>query len=328
MRLRRHIVAASAVAAWVACTAIAAAAAPLASSASYPVAGPWSLAPGEYYTELSGSSFTTSTWYNDDGKRVGLGGQAQQRAATWSAELGWTPSWSVQFSLPVVTNSVSAAGAGASATGMSDLGLGLRMKLSSGRTASALQLRWEGPAGYNAKLTPPLGDGLQKLSASLQFGGALDKWAFWQLGGGYRYDFLSISGRKAYQGLVPASPPPPAADHNWSDHVTVNAASGLWLDRLQVAGLYAGDFPISTGRALKSTLQAVGTRFTYRVDERIDAFAGSWHTPTASWGSSGSSGHMALNKNTAHIDEFYVGIAWKSTKLNRLQGFLGNDTRP
>jgi len=45
---------------------------PLASSASYPVAGPWSLAPGEYYTELSGSSFTTSTWYNDDGKRVKL----------------------------------------------------------------------------------------------------------------------------------------------------------------------------------------------------------------------------------------------------------------
>ncbi len=312
MGLRRHIVAAAAVAAAFACIAIAAHAAPLASAANYPVAGAWSLAPGEYYTELSGSSFSTDAWFNDDGKRIALAGQAQQRAVRWNTELGWNQRWSVQLSLPFVTNSVRAAdGTGASATGLEDLGFGLRMRL---RPAAALQFRWEAPAGYNAKLTPPLGDGLQKLSASLQFGGAMGKAAFWQLGGGYRYDFLSVAGRKPFEGVVLSSSTPVIGDHNWSDHVTVNAAYARWFGRLQAAGLYAGDFPVTSGRAYKVTAHAAGTRFTYRVDERLDTFAGSWHTPAG--------------KNTAHLDEYYVGIAWKSTKLNRQQGFLGNDTRP
>ena len=33
-------------------------------------------------------------------------------------------------------------------------------------------------------------------------------------------------------------------------------------------------------------------------------------------------------RNDLHVDEFYAGLAFKSTKLNRLQGFLGNDSRP
>ena len=50
------------------------------------------------------------------------------------------------------------------------------------------------------------------------------------------------------------------------------------------------------------------------VDDRIDAFAGSWHSP--------------VGKNVLHIDEYYAGVTWKATKLNRLQGFLGGAKRP
>ena len=47
---------------------------------------------------------------------------------------------------------------------------------------------------------------------------------------------------------------------------------------------------------------------------RLDVFAGSWHTPSG--------------RNTLALDQYYAGLAWKSTKLNRLQGFLGGDARP
>jgi hypothetical protein len=57
-----------------------------------------------------------------------------------------------------------------------------------------------------------------------------------------------------------------------------------------------------------------GARFTYRVDSRLDAFAGSWHSPAG--------------EHVLHLDRFYAGLAWKSTKLGRQQGFLGSDRRP
>src|SRR5690348_13050167 len=45
-------------------------------------AGPWSLAPGEYYAELSGSFYSAGTFYDDAGARRPLGGLAEQRAVT------------------------------------------------------------------------------------------------------------------------------------------------------------------------------------------------------------------------------------------------------
>ena len=166
MRLRRHIVAASAAAAALACLAIAAVAAPLASPAGTPVAGAWTLAPGEYYSELSGSSFATSATWNDAGKREALDGRLGHRAFTSYTELGWKPHLSVQFTVPMVTGvTLGRSGPGASVTGLEDFGLGLRYRLANGAHGAAIQLRWETPLGYNAKLSPAVGDGLQKLSA-------------------------------------------------------------------------------------------------------------------------------------------------------------------
>lgn len=313
MRLRRHIAAASAAAAMIALSAISAAAASTMSLAYSPDASPWSLAPGEYYTELSGSSFAASSYYDAAGDRIGLPGKVQQRAFRSYTELGWKKSLSVQLSMPLVTNTVRGASSSASLTGLEDFAFGLRYKLTNGATASAVQLRWEAPSGYNSKLVVPAGDGRQKLSASLQLGGAAGKGGFWQLGGGYRYDYVAVAGREAGEkiyGEITATD----TKHDWADHATFNAAYARWFGKLQVAGLYDGAFHVTTGRDYKVFAQAAGPRFTYRVDERVGAFAGSWHTPSG--------------RNTPHYDEYYAGIAWRSTKLTRLQGFLGGDKRP
>ncbi len=313
--MRRPLIAAPAVAATIALGAIAAAAGSLASPATTSTAGPWSLAPGEYYAELSGSSFATESMFNDDSKRVLLDGRVSQRSFRSSVDLGWTPHWSAQLSLPFVSNVVRGTipGDELESSGLEDFALGLRYKLWSGASAAAVQLRWETPAGYNTHLPLPIGDGLQKLSASLQLGGPAGHMGFWELGGGYRYDFRSIARQSGSLATDPTAPVP--GDRDWSDHVTVNAAYGLWLGpRFMVAGLYGADFPIQTGRGYEWSAQAAGPRFTYRVDERLDAFGGSWHTPAG--------------RNVPHLDQYYAGVAWKLTKLNRLQGFLGSDKRP
>jgi hypothetical protein len=310
MRLRRPIVVASAAAAGLASIAIAALAAPLASPAGTPVAGPWSLAPGEYYTELSGNSFSTSSAWDNDGKRATFPGRVQRRAFTWYTELGWKKRTTLQFSIPMVTGVTrGASGPAAAVTGLEDAGIGIRYRLANGAHGAAIQLRWEAPLGYNPRLSPPVGDGLQKVSASLQLGGPVGKRAFWELGGGYRYDFRDVASRSS----DPADPPT-SAPRNWSDHATANAAFGWQVGRVLVAGLYGADLPVQTGRATKVTAHAAGPRVTYRVDSRLDAFAGSWHTPAG--------------KNSLHLDAFYAGIAWKSTKLGRQQGFLGSEPRP
>jgi hypothetical protein len=313
MPQRRSTLVLPAIAAILAISAVAAAADPLASIATAPVQGPWILAPGEYYAELSSSTFNTSSMYDNDSKRVFPGGSEQERRVRSFVELGWKKRMSVQLSLPFVSVTGLVPGlAPMTSTGLEDFGLGLRYALHQGPTAAALQLRWEAPAGYNPALPLPVGDGLQKLSASLQLGGRLGQGSFWELGGGWRYDYFIIGTRST-------DPTQSFHQRDWADHATVNAAYGFWLGHLQVAGLYGADLPQATGLENpdgsddKVAKQAAGPRVTWRVDDRLDAFAGSWHTPGG--------------QNALHVDEFYAGVAWRSTKLDRLRGFLGNDQR-
>ena len=63
------------------------------------------------------------------------------------------------------------------------------------------------------------------------------------------------------------------------------------------------------GTELEVKRLLAGPRVTYRVDERMDVFAGSWHT--------------AGGRNVLHYDLYYCGIAWKNTSLDRLAGALG-----
>jgi len=289
---------------------VAAAAAVLAASfATAAAAGPWSLAPGEYETELLGSQRSSNSFYDDGGTRIGRDGRDEARGATWSTELGWTKRWSFQMSVPAVsvTDQTASSRLAVSRAGLGDLAFGLRASLLNKASAAAFQLQWQAPAGYDRALTPALGDGQQRLSAGLELGRALGHFGFVQAGGGYLYDYRMIGSRST-------DPADGEAKTDWGDHVVADGALAFWIGRLQVAGQYAGQFAGATGRSTKTTAQMAGPRLTYRVDGRLDAFAGSWHTPAG--------------KNTDHFDEYYAGIAWKMTRLNRLQGFLGGDTRP
>lgn len=296
MSLRRFHFAALAAAAFTAVFAAAAA------------AGPWALAPGEYYTEISGRVFSSGTYYDNDGNRMSLGGLYEQRALTSYTELGWKPRWSVQLGLPVLSNTVRAAdGSTGTSSGFGDFQLGLRYALRNGPSATAVQFGWTAPAGYNAKLAPGLGSGLQRLEAAVEVGRALGGNGFVQLGGGYAYDFLAFGSRKGPEEAV-------GGERDWADHVSASAALGFWMGRLMVAGLYDGEIATSAGREEQTTAHLAGPRFTYRLDDGLDAFAGSWHSPGG--------------ENVLHVDQYYAGVAWKLTKLGRLQGFLGGDQRP
>jgi hypothetical protein len=296
MSLRRNHLAALAAAALLACGASAA------------VAGPWALAPGEYFTELRGSFYSSNSFYDDNGDRILPGGLYEQRALSSYTELGWKKRWSVQLSLPALSNTVrDDAGATATSSGLGDFGLGFRYSLANGASATAVQLGWTAPAGYNSNLAPGLGSGLQRLEASLETGRPMGRNGFVQAGAGYAYDYLSIGSRST-------DPADHASKRKWADHVLAHGALGFWTGRLLVAGLYQGEFATQSGFDTETTSHLAGPRLTYRVDERLDAFAGSWHTPGG--------------ENVRHVDQFYAGVVWKSTKLGRLQGFLGGDKRP
>jgi hypothetical protein len=142
-------------------------------------------------------------------------------------------------------------------------------------------------------------------------GGAAGRNGFWQASGGYVYDFMTLGKRESGTLAPTTTGQYVPGERNWSDHATVSAAYGFWLGRLLVAGLYDGFLPVQTGRGYEESAQRAGPRFTYRVDSRVDAFGGSWHTPGG--------------RNSLHYDQFYAGIAFKTTKLGRLQGFLGSD---
>ena len=298
MTLRRHLAAALA------------AAALMTFAASSAVAGPWSLAPGEYYTELRGSFFSASSFYDDNGDRVGTNTLYESRSLRSYSELGWKKHLSVQLSLPAVSNTFrdSDDHIATSNSGLGDFGFGMRWSFANGAKATALQLAWQAPTGYNPALNPALGDGNQALSAALHLGGTAGKNAFWQASAGYKYDYRSAGARSTDAAADGAA----AVD--WADHFTTDGAVGLWMGDLNLAGQWVAELPMSSGRALETQWVLAGPRLTYRVDERIDAFAGSWHSP--------------IGKNVLHIDEYYAGVTWKATKLNRMQGFLGGSKRP
>ena len=278
-----------------------------ASSAAVAAAGPWALAPGEYYTELQGSFFSASTYYDDNGDRQQLGGQAEQRALNSYTELGWKKHWSFQMELPAVSNTTRDGVEDATNTGFGDLSLGLRWALRGGPRATSIQLGWRAPSGYNSNIKPALGSGQQRLSAAVATGFPLGKRGFAQAGAGIARDFLVAGSRST-------DPNDSQAQRTWSNHVTVNGAVGLWFGNLLVAGQYEGEIAGQSGLDTQTTSHLIGSRLAYRVDERIDAIAGSWHSPGG--------------KNVLHVDQFYAGVAWKVTKLNRLQGFLGGSKRP
>jgi hypothetical protein len=254
-------------------------------------------------------------------------------------ELGWKKRASVWIDVPFVnrTFATDEGGAAVSSTGLGDLDLGLRLPIRQGHMPIAIELGWIAPMGSNRKIFPGTGGGggmdgtsylaqatgpvrdssaffntgLQSLSAAIEFGGSAGKKSYWTAGGGFRSNYLTPGAR--------------GDEDRQASFVDARASFGTWLGtHLLVSGDFAGewarqqgnpydriatDVPGDNGPQLQPSSIIVGPRFTYRVDDRMDMFAGSWHT--------------ASGRNVLHTDQFYAGIAWKQTGLDRLAGAMG-----
>ena len=308
------------------------------SLASAAWASPWALKPGEFYSELSGSVFAARSYYdNVNEARTALGGVLQQRVVRSHTEMGWKKSTSVWFDVPYVSRTWVSGGSNATSTGLGDFEFGMRRSMHLGKAPIALNLGWTTPLGGNRRLFPGTGGegglngaalpslvnrsgrdtssflstGLQTLSASLDLAGTVGKRSYYTLAGGYRTRYLTIGAR--------------SSDDRYADFATGGASLGIWLSpNLLVTGQFAGEWQVSQGDfydrsrtftqgekdpELQSVSLRAGERITYRIDDKMDVFAGSWHNPSG--------------KNTLHADEFYFGIAWKQTALDKLAGSLG-----
>lgn len=279
-------------------------------------AGPWGLGKGQWGSNLEGSSFTSRTFHPADGGRADTGLVVEQRGLTTTTEIGLKRGFTFRFSLPVLSVTRRNAAVEGTATGFQDVGLGVRWNLMNARSAVALEANWSGPTGYNRHLDSlglRLGDGLQELSADLALGTALFGRGFVQGSVGYAYRYLSINERD--KGPVVAGDLH-TAKYQWADHLVASADLALWVrPSILVGGRYQGRLSLSAGPMVaESDAHLVGPVLLYRVDDRLDVLAGSWST--------------ASGKNTLHVDQVYVGMAFHKTTLNRLQGFLGGTTSP
>ena len=306
--------------------------------ASVALASPWALQPGNFYSELSGSFYSTQTFYrNHDEAREQLYGRLEQRALRSHNEFGWKKWATMWIDVPFVSRTfVPDVGTASTSTGLGDLDFGLRIPILTGNLPVALELGWVAPLGTNRALFPGtsgsgglhgysirerssavlrdsslfFSQGLQSLSASLELGGALGGRSYWTLGGGYRTTFLSAGKRKVNDRYADFAVGGATLGLWMSDHLLVSGgASGVW--QVSQGGAYDrhGPIPDPNGPDLQTVSMLVGPRFTYRIDDKMDVFAGSWHTPAG--------------RNVLHQDQFYAGIAWKHTGLDRLAGALG-----
>jgi hypothetical protein len=313
-----------------ACAAILAATAALAFTASAH-AGAWLLAPGEHQTEFHASGFTADSWHGAEGARFPLVGNGlyQVRSLVATTELGWKKGRSFFLSVPFsgVTRREGAArhpwgpGYNRTETGLSDLVMGIRVKLHQKTSALSVDVAWKAPLGYArdfawrdlrgrkytvtgtpgdstrpavAQYPPTLGEGQQDLMGTLNWGTPLARRGFLDVSAGYRYRFEA-----------------PA------DQVIARADLGLWLgSRLLLGGRYSGEIAAGDGDTPgdRVTRHLAGPIVLLRVDDRCDVFAGSFHTASA--------------ENALHVDELYAGMAFKVTKLDRLQGWLGGMPKP
>ena len=280
------------------------------------LAGPWLPAPGEYYNELRGGAFSADSYHNDAGDRWSLGGKWEERSLLGTVELGWKKRLSVVMAAPFVSATRRDALGSATNTNLEDFLFGFRWGIHQGPTALAAQLDWQAPLGYRRQSSlfadSLRGDGLEQLSLSLLLGRSLAKRGFLQLGAGYGYRYLSIT----HKGSNATPGGEDAAANEWSNRLLASADVGIWLTHsLLIGGRYSGMTTLSHGDlSPERTLHLAGPVLVWRVDDHLDLQAGSWST--------------AVAKNSLHYDQAYVAVAFKQTKLNRLQGFLGGTKAP
>lgn len=287
-------------------------------------AGPWSLARGEYYSEFSGAIYSTTSMYNFEGDRFAPNLRFESRDFSWYNEFGWRRRVSAVLGLSgrSVTAVSGVAPVEATRTGLTEATVGLRGNLMNRAQALAVEVDWNAPLGYDRELSPILGDGRHRLSASLAYGSSLGHRGFAQVSAGWLYRFLTFGSTDSAFIATHSTPVTSAS------FATMSADAGVWVTpRFLVGGRYAGQSVLSSSAPesaspflqppfgdkdseLDASLHRVGPLLLLRVDDRTDVMAGSFST--------------FAGKNTYHFNQFWVALAFKQSGLNRVQGFLGN----
>jgi hypothetical protein len=194
----------------------------------------------------------------------------------------------------------------ASQTGLSDLLLGTRFRLyDHGAAAFAIETDWLVPLGYERDVVPSLGDGLSHFSAHAEAGIPLPAFQ------GFAEAALG------YVTRIDVRANPMSATHPvGAPAMLYDADLAAWLGRsLLVAARYHG-YSSSAQDAgdVDRSLHSLGPELRYRIDDHMEVYSG------ATFDVSG--------RNAFKEDVYYLGLAMKQTRLNRLQGFLGAGRRP
>lgn len=256
-------------------------------------AGPWQLAPGEYYSQLDASRDVSHSQYDADGGRTVTPLKLERRALNVSTQLGWKKWATLTLSAPARSATLSGNAFERTETGFGDIGVGFGVPVKTGRTAISLEGLWTAPLGYETVTAPTLGFGKQNVAGTVAAGTGFPSFStFVEASGGYRHWF-----------------------NRYADQLVASARVGVWLgSSVLLVGHYAGDLSHSEAGKDRVDQQLVGPELRVRVDERMDMIVGSNHT--------------ASGKNIRHVDEYYVGVAYRQTKLDRLQGLIGGKLRP
>ncbi len=296
-------------------------------------AGAWSLARGEYRSELLAGVLATSSYYNSEGTRLEFArapGKLERLGVTWRNEVGWRKRLSLQFAITGLSVSgfdgpplvIAGQDSVPTRSGLAQVDLGLHLNVMNGDRAMALEAGPHAPAGYDRVTDAALGDGRQELYGRLNVGSTLGRHGFMELSAGSSYRFHKIGSGSDRSNLDPRL--------TTNVYYDFGADLGLWFGRsILLGGRYQGRMlGTTTGKGtlsdihdvgpirligdaqLDNSFQLAGPLLLYRVDERLDVMAGGLSTPT---------GH-----NTLHFDEYYVSLVFKQSKLKRNQGFLGS----
>src|SRR5262245_20295547 len=104
---------------------LAALAAAITLSCASPVfASPWGLAPGDFYTELSGSFFSATSFYDDAENRTWLDGTLEERVVRSHNEFGWRKWATLSLDLPFVSRTFAPSQrVPVTSTGFGDIGM-------------------------------------------------------------------------------------------------------------------------------------------------------------------------------------------------------------
>ncbi|MGH7741975.1 MAG: transporter, partial [Candidatus Eiseniibacteriota bacterium] len=152
------------------------------------LAGAWLLAPGEHYSVIGGSYFSSDSYYDLNGTRGALrrGGLHEEQSVFAYNEFGWTKGRSFILGLPFtsVTRRLGAPDdSSRTETGFGDLLVGVRWKLQGGPQALSFEADWRPPLGYNRNISPRLGDGAASVLGKLAYGATLGHSGFFELEG-------------------------------------------------------------------------------------------------------------------------------------------------